>query len=65
MEIYTVKQLVDTIPALTEGGVRWQIFNKNSNGLSESGAIIKNGRRVLIEFPAYLKWLRNGKEGSQ
>jgi len=42
------------------GGLRWQIFNERTNGLAESGAIIRNGRTVWIDEDRYFDWLRSG-----
>ena len=53
----TVNQFVEKNPAFTHGGVRWQIFNEDSNGLAESGAVLRNGRRVLIDEDRYFRWL--------
>lgn len=58
----TVKQFIEENPAFSEGGVRWQVFNEDANGLKASGAILRNGRKVLIHVPRYYKWLdwKNG-----
>ena len=48
MSYLTVKQFSEKHPAFPEGGIRWRIFNEKENGLKESGAIIRDGRRVLI-----------------
>jgi len=58
-EIHTVQQAANKIPALTESAIRWHLFNRELNGLSKSGAVIKVGRRVLIDLPKYTEWLRN------
>lgn len=51
----TVSQFCEKHKAFRPGGVRAQIFNAESNGLKESGAIIRDGRKVLInEF----KWFQ-------
>jgi hypothetical protein len=55
----TVQQFVERHPAFTLGGMRAQIFNEDTNGLKESGAIVRNGRRVLIKESAYFAWLEN------
>ena len=55
--LLTVKQFVNKHPAFTEGGIRFQIFNEKTNGLKESGAIVRNGRRVLINEEKYFAWL--------
>jgi len=53
----TVKQFVNKHPAFTEGGIRFQIFHAKSNGLKESGAIVRMGRKVLINEEKYFAWL--------
>lgn len=58
-EIYTVEQTANEIPALTEAAIRWHLFNRTQNGLSGSGAIVKNGRRVFIDLPLYIEWLKS------
>lgn len=54
----TVNQLVADCPALTHGGVRWDIFHAETNGLAASGAIIRRGRRILIDEDRYYAWMR-------
>ena len=59
----TVKTLAKKHPGLiSEGGLRWEIFNKNSNGLAESRAIIKHGGKVLIDSDLYFYWLSTPRE---
>lgn len=55
--LLTVKQFAEKHPAFPEGGIRWQIFNEATNGLAESEAIIRNGRKVLIDEDRYFAWL--------
>ena len=55
--LLNVKQLAQQQPALTEGGIRWDLFNREANGLAKSGAIIRRGRRVLIDPERYIEWL--------
>ena len=57
MNLKTVKQFCKTNRAFTEGGLRWLIHNQCSNGLFESGALIKLGGRVLIDEDQFLKWV--------
>lgn len=54
----TVKQLAERYYAFSESSTRWAIFNAATNGLAESGAIIRMGRRVLIDPALYLAWVR-------
>ena len=53
----TVKQFSNKHPAFPEGGLRHRIFYADSNGLNESGAIVRNGRRVLIDEEKFFAWL--------
>lgn len=56
----TVKQFCERHPAFTEGGMRHLIFHASSNGLGKSGAIVRNGRRILIDEEQFFDWLRKG-----
>lgn len=46
---------------VTEGALRWQIFNRGENGLEKCGAIIKgkNGR-WYVSPSLYRQWLAGG-----
>jgi len=44
----TVSQFCEKHRAFKPGGVRAQIFNAETNGLKASGAIVRDGRKVLI-----------------
>ena len=57
-QLVTVKQMAQMIPAYQgkPGAIRWQVFNAATNGLKESGAIIRHGRRVLIDVDKYFEW---------
>ena len=61
-EIYTVEQTANKIPALTEPAIRWHLFNREQNGLKDHGAIIKIGRRIFIDLPKYLEWLKSSSK---
>jgi hypothetical protein len=54
----TIKQFCNKYPAFTEGGIRDRVFHANSNGLKKFGAILRNGRRVLIDEEKFFNWLR-------
>jgi len=41
------------------GGIRHRIFNEETNGLKKSGAILRNGRRVLINEEKFFSWLED------
>lgn len=42
----------------SEPQLRWMIFHAASNGLADSGAIVRVGRRVYIDVEAFDGWLR-------
>lgn len=55
--LYTIRQFTAQQPAFSEGSLRWLIFHAEDNGLLAAGAILRNGRRVLIDGERFLKWL--------
>jgi hypothetical protein len=55
----TVNQFTTKQPAFTMGGLRSLIFNENSNGLAQSGAIIRIGRKVLIDDAKFFAWIES------
>ena len=55
----TIKQFCQRNPAFTDGGIRHNIFFEKTNGLKESGAIVRNGGRILIHEERFFVW----KEG--
>jgi hypothetical protein len=57
--LLTVRQLAEQQPALSEGGIRWSVFNAEYNGLAASGALVRAGRRVLIDPALYMAWMRS------
>ena len=61
----TVSQFSKKHPAFPIGGMRYRIFNEHKNGLAESGAIIRIGRKVLIDEAKFFDWvvLENKKVG--
>jgi hypothetical protein len=62
--LLTISQLAQQQPALTVGGIRWDLFNRTKNGLAQSGAIIQRRRKILIDADRYLDWLSRGREGA-
>ena len=61
----TVIQFTEKHQAFTIGGLRAWIFNENTNGLSKSGAIVRIGRKVLIDEAKFFDWVasQNSKNG--
>jgi hypothetical protein len=54
----TVQQFTTKHPAFNTGGLRSLIFNEDSNGLKLSGAIIRIGRKVLIDESRFFGWVQ-------
>lgn len=61
----TVKQFPTKFPAFTTGGLRSLIFNEHSNGLAESGAIVRIGRKVLISEEKFFIWVEAQNGGQK
>ena len=59
--LLTVTQFSRKHRAFPIGGLRYQIFHEHQNGLADSGAIIRNGRKVLIDETKFLNWVINGR----
>ena len=53
----TVNQFTEKNPAFTHGGLRSLIFNEATNGLAKSGAIVRIGRKVLIDESKFFAWI--------
>ncbi len=64
-KIVNVAQLSAEIPAFTQSSIRWLIFKSNENGLDQSGAILRVGRRVLIDSDKFVDWVRGSNQGGQ
>ncbi len=61
MVLMRVSQLAEHLNgAVSEGGIRWDLYNAKFNGLAESGAIIRRGLKgssILIDRDRYLNWM--------
>ncbi|MDO9422861.1 MAG: hypothetical protein Q7T40_01545 [Methylobacter sp.] len=55
----TVNQFTAKQPAFTLGGMRSLIFNEHTNGLAKSGAIVRIGRKVLIDDAKFFAWIES------
>lgn len=58
-QILSIRQLTERHPGFTEPSLRWLVFNARGNGLLASGAIVRIGRRVLIDEVKFLAWVEN------
>lgn len=56
---FTVQQFNKRHPAFTIGGLRALIFNETTNGLAKSGAIVRIGRKVLIDESNFFAWVES------
>lgn len=61
-KVFTVKQMADVCPAITEGQLRWWIFHADKNGFGD--VMIKIGGRVFIDSEAFGSWLAKHKNKS-
>jgi len=59
-DLRTIKQLARENPAFTEASLRWLVFNARHNGLDT--AIVRVGRRVLIDVQKLDVWLETRRE---
>jgi hypothetical protein len=60
----TVKQFTEANKAFTSGGMRALIFNEHQNGLSDSGAVVRVGGKVLINNDKFFAWVEKQNEGA-
>lgn len=60
----TVKQHASKYPAFTEAALRMLIFNEHQNGLAKAGAIVRVGRKVLINEAKWFAWIEAQNEGA-
>ena len=59
----TVNQFTQKQPAFTLGGLRSLIFNENTNGLKSAGAVVRIGRKVLIDEAKFFAWIDAQNKG--
>jgi hypothetical protein len=58
--LVTVKTLATHEPdACPEGGTRYILFHAGDD-LEAAGIVIRVGRKILIDMPRYIDWLRSG-----
>ena len=64
LNLLTVYQFVEKYPAFKIGGVRAYIFNEKKNRLAESGAVLRVGRKVLINEPRFFYWVQSQNQAA-
>lgn len=52
----SVSQFAEGSP-FTEPSIRWMIYNAQTNGLADTGAVVRIGRRVYIDPAAFDRWI--------
>jgi hypothetical protein len=57
----TVNQATAKYPFSSHASMRYNIFNAEKNGLHK--AILRVGRKVLIDEEKFLEWLESHREG--
>ncbi|MBL3589173.1 MAG: hypothetical protein JMN24_05165 [gamma proteobacterium endosymbiont of Lamellibrachia anaximandri] len=55
--LLTIKQFSVKHPAFPVGGLRWNVFNAETNGMASAGVIVRNGRRILLNEERFFTWL--------
>ena len=55
----TVQQFTAKHTAFNTGGLRSLIFNEHQNGLAKSGAVVRIGRKVLIDETKFFSWVES------
>ena len=60
----TVNQFTAKHTAFNTGGLRSLIFNEHQNGLAESGAIVRIGRKVLIDENLFFSWVQSQQKAA-
>ncbi len=55
----TIRQFSAEHAFFTPGSLRSLIFNYQKNGLNEAGAVIRVGRKVLIDESKFFAWIES------
>lgn len=64
-DINALEPFIENNPELVnEHRMRWLIFNRKSNGLEASGAIIKRAGRWYIVVPRFKNWILIGRDSA-
>lgn len=75
-DLFTVSQFSERFPAFTQAALRSHILNAEprlssrgeripGNGLSESGAIIRVGRKILLSEGRFFTWIASQQKFSR
>jgi hypothetical protein len=61
----TVEQFAAEHPAYPEGMLRSLLFRSKDNGLEDSGAVLRDGRRIRLKESLLLDWLERRARGGR
>lgn len=64
VSLLTVAQMAARHPAFSQASLRHWIFHAESNGLAKSCALIRLGRKILIDEAAFIEWVRSHSAGA-
>lgn len=59
-DLLTVQQFCERHKWARAGGIRHMIFHADKNGLADSGALVRFGRKLLLDEVALIAWMRQG-----
>ena len=62
--LYTCNQFHNRHQWVSVASLRWLIFKRDTNGLEASGAIVRLGRKVLIDEANFFTWLKNQQKAA-
>jgi len=60
-QLHSVGSLANLEPALTEGGIRWTIFQFKDD-LIAAGAIFYSGRKLMIDRDCFISFLKGDRK---
>ncbi len=64
-EVSSLKYYLNNHPNIAnENQMRWWIFNRDSNGIETSGAIVKKQNRWFVNPPKMREWLLQGEQAA-
>jgi hypothetical protein len=64
-KLKSVSQFCETYPIFSIGAMRSYIFFEDQNGLKASGAILRLGRKILINDEKFMEWIENQNGGQK
>lgn len=75
MQLHTIRRFAEKHPSFTEPAMRNYVFRATprrtsrgevpGNGLLECGAIVRIGRKVLVNEEAFFSWVRDLNRGAR